>query len=291
MRYLSVGAAGVLISGALLAAANPATADSEVIVDPTPSLEAFAAEQLTKFDKWTPAEYDAAAHAQRIAEVKAAQAEKVAAEEAAQAQAAEEAAQAEKVAAEEAAQAEVVEEAPAPEAAAPAPAAPAVEEKAPVAAPAPAAPAVNIATVAHVAAPAPAQEAPKAPVAAPAPSQNVSAQRQAVVSAALAYAAQNAQFDCTLLATNSIKAAGVNYHGWPVGYMSLGNVVSAAEAQPGDLIYYASNGFGQSHIAVYIGNGQAVHGGWEGMGTKVFSANLPAASAPIYISMSAAYGG
>lgn len=274
MRSLSVGAAGILLSGALLAAANPATADTEVIVDPTPSLEAFAANQLTKFDKWSPVEYDAAAHAQRIAETKAAQAK--AAEEAAKAEA-------EAKAAAEAAKAE--EEA---KAAAPVAEAPATKAASPVA---PIAQASTIITASNTSAPvAPVQAAPAAQ-AASAVSQNVSAQRQAVVSTALAYAAQNAQFDCTLLATNSIKAAGVNFHGWPVGYMSLGHVVSAAEAQPGDLIYYASNGFGQSHIAVYIGNGQAVHGGWEGMGTKVFSASLPTASAPIYISMSAAYGG
>lgn len=284
MRYLSVGAAGVLISGALLAAANPATADTEIVVDPTPSLEAFANKQLTKFDKWTPAEYDAAAHAQRIAEVKAAKAEKLAAEEAEKA-AAEEAKKAE-----EAAQLKAEEEAKAAEAKA-------AEEKAAeeakvaevAAAPAEAAaPAAQhtFTTASNASAPAIKIESSH-----PATPKNISGQRQAVVSAALAYAAQNAQFDCTLLATNSIKAAGVNFHGWPADYMSLGHVVSAAEAQPGDLIYYASNGFGQSHIAVYIGNGQAVHGGWEGMGTRVFSANLPTASAPIFISMNAAYGG
>lgn len=92
--------------------------------------------------------------------------------------------------------------------------------------------------------------------------------------------------DCTMLATNSLKAVGINFHGWPKEYLQLGQVISANEAKPGDLIYYASNGMGQSHIAVYIGNGQAIHGGWNGYTTAQFSANLPAASAPIYISMS-----
>lgn len=92
--------------------------------------------------------------------------------------------------------------------------------------------------------------------------------------------------DCTMLATNSLKAVGINFHGWPKEYLQLGQVISANEAKPGDLIYYASNGMGQSHIAVYIGNGQAIHGGWNGYTTVQFSANLPAASAPIYISMS-----
>ena len=85
-----------------------------------------------------------------------------------------------------------------------------------------------------------------------------------------------------MLATNSLRAAGINFHGWPMDYMSLGSVTS--NPQPGDLVLYQSNGFGQQHIAVYIGNGQAVHGGWNGMGTSIFSVNLPTASAPIFVS-------
>jgi cell wall-associated NlpC family hydrolase len=87
--------------------------------------------------------------------------------------------------------------------------------------------------------------------------------------------------DCTALATNSLAAVGIHYHGWPAGYLSLGRTVSAAEAQPGDLIYYANGGMGMAHIAVYIGNGQAVHGGWNGGTTAVFSANV--GSGPVFI--------
>lgn len=108
------------------------------------------------------------------------------------------------------------------------------------------------------------------------------AKRDAVVAAAQAAASINAQTDCTMLATNSLSAVGINFHGWPMDYMSLGTVTS--NPQPGDLVLYQSNGFGQQHIAVYIGNGQAVHGGWNGMGTSVFSVNLPTASAPIFVS-------
>ncbi|WP_343319524.1 NlpC/P60 family protein [Arthrobacter sp. TMP15] len=89
--------------------------------------------------------------------------------------------------------------------------------------------------------------------------------------------------DCTALASNSLAAAGINFHGWPAGYLSLGRTVSAAEAQPGDLIYYADGGAGLAHIAVYIGNGQAVHGGWNGFTTAVFSANV--GSGPVFIAM------
>ncbi len=86
--------------------------------------------------------------------------------------------------------------------------------------------------------------------------------------AAAAYAQIGVGQDCTALATNALAAAGINYHGWPAGYLSLGRTVSAAEAQPGDLAYYQNGGAGMAHIAVYVGNGMAVHGGWNG-GTTV----------------------
>lgn len=117
------------------------------------------------------------------------------------------------------------------------------------------------------------------------------AARDAVVRSALSQIG-NYQ-DCTMLATNSIKSIGINFHDWPVGYTGLGVTVDRSEAKPGDLIYYERNGFTfadgtpQSHIAVYIGDGMAVHGGWNGMGTEIFSVDLPTATAPIFISLDA----
>ena len=87
--------------------------------------------------------------------------------------------------------------------------------------------------------------------------------------------------DCTMLVTNALKAVGINFHDWPIGYMSLGTVVPASQAQPGDLIYYANGGLGMAHIAVYAGNGQAVHGGWLGNQTVLNSANV--AGGAVYI--------
>lgn len=87
--------------------------------------------------------------------------------------------------------------------------------------------------------------------------------------------------DCTMLATNALAAAGIHFHGWPADYLSLGYTVSAAEAQPGDLIYYADGGIGWAHIAVYAGDGQAVHGGWNGFGTVMASAYV--GSGPVFI--------
>jgi cell wall-associated NlpC family hydrolase len=143
---------------------------------------------------------------------------------------------------------------------------PAVEEAAPApAAQAAAAPKVS-ATVSTASAPA-------------APAASASGKGAAILSAA--YAQLGVMQDCTMLVTNSLAAVGINFHDWPAGYLSLGRTVSAAEAQPGDLIYYADGGAGMAHIAVYAGNGQAVHGGYNGNQTVVFSANV--GSGPVFI--------
>lgn len=87
--------------------------------------------------------------------------------------------------------------------------------------------------------------------------------------------------DCTMLATNSLAAVGIRFHGWPGGYLGLGHIVSAAAAIPGDLIYYANGGMGLAHVAVYAGQGLAIHGGWNGNQTVSFSANV--GSGPVFI--------
>ena len=103
----------------------------------------------------------------------------------------------------------------------------------------------------------------------------------AAIIAAAAFAQLGVAQDCTMLVTNSLAAAGINFHDWPAGYLSLGQTVSASAAVPGDLIYYADGGMGMAHIAVYVGNGQAVHGGWGGNSTAVASAEV--GSGGVYI--------
>lgn len=126
--------------------------------------------------------------------------------------------------------------------------------------------------------------APAAPTPAPAPKPAppvASASGKGATIAAAAYAQIGVAQDCTRLASNALAAAGINFHGWPAGYLSLGRTVSAAEAQPGDLAYYANGGMGMAHIAVYVGNGQAVHGGWNGGTTVLHSVNV--GSGPVFI--------
>ena len=145
--------------------------------------------------------------------------------------------------------------------------APKAETKAAAQTPAPAAPA-------KAATPAPAAQTKPAATTTPSGSKNA-----AIYQAALAQVGRYQ--DCTMLVTNALKSVGINYHDWPAGYMKLGTQVSASQAQAGDLIYYANGGTGLAHIAVYAGNGQAVHGGWLGNQTVVNTANV--GSGPVYI--------
>jgi cell wall-associated NlpC family hydrolase len=100
---------------------------------------------------------------------------------------------------------------------------------------------------------------------------------------AAAYAQLGVHQDCTALVSNSLAAAGIYFHGWPAGYKALGHGESAAQAQPGDLVYYDNAGAGMPHIAVYIGNGQAIHGGMNGGNTEVATAYL--GSGPVFIAI------
>lgn len=82
---------------------------------------------------------------------------------------------------------------------------------------------------------------------------------QKIADAALAQIGVNQ--DCTMLVTNSLAAVGINFHGAPYEYSCLGEWTN--NPVPGDICIY------DGHVALYIGNGQAVHGGWLGYTTIV----------------------
>lgn len=93
------------------------------------------------------------------------------------------------------------------------------------------------------------------------------------------------KYQCTDVAEAAVNCAGLT--GWKTetwtnenggsswqkhfcmaNFLELGPHVSKSKIQPGDLIYYPPGGSrGLEHIAVYIGNGMAVHGNWEKDGT------------------------
>lgn len=82
---------------------------------------------------------------------------------------------------------------------------------------------------------------------------------KAAAIAAAAKAQVGVNQDCTMLVTNSLAAVGIYFHGWPEEYAALGSWTS--NPVPGDIIIYSG------HVAIYIGNGRAIHGGFYGYTT------------------------
>ena len=75
--------------------------------------------------------------------------------------------------------------------------------------------------------------------------------------------------DCSGFVYNALKDAGFNVGRTTAqGYRSQGTVVSKAEMQPGDLIFFGSNPQDASHIGIYIGNGQMIHSAGGSRNTK-----------------------
>lgn len=87
--------------------------------------------------------------------------------------------------------------------------------------------------------------------------------------------------DCVALVRKSIAAAGLPYSGMG-SLFNLGPTIPMSAASPGDVIYYADGGVGRAHVAIYIGGGRAVHGGWSGYNTVVAGVNI-GGSAPVFI--------
>lgn len=94
---------------------------------------------------------------------------------------------------------------------------------------------------------------------------------QGIVNAALAQLGE--MQDCTALVERSLRAVGIPAGdlGTQIGeYTGLGGtLVTSGDYAPGDVLIWSGR-----HVAVYIGNGQAVHGGFGGNQTVVASAFL-----------------
>lgn len=96
----------------------------------------------------------------------------------------------------------------------------------------------------------------------------VSGGNEAVVQAALAQLGVNQ--DCFSMMRRATAAAGYNINSYNAVWAL--QQVSMADAKPGDILYYSNGGRGLPHVAIYLGNGNAVHGGWYGSDTVVASA-------------------
>ncbi len=65
--------------------------------------------------------------------------------------------------------------------------------------------------------------------------------------------------DCSGFVYSALKDAGYNVGRTTAqGYRSYGTSVSKSNMQPGDLVFFGSNG-NATHIGIYIGNGQMIH--------------------------------
>ncbi len=85
-----------------------------------------------------------------------------------------------------------------------------------------------------------------------------------IANAALGMVGTTNGWQCTEVATGALNAAGVGAGVvWPSEYIQYGYYVDPSQAVAGNLIYYNNGGNGYDHIAVYIGDGQAVHGNYS----------------------------
>ena len=121
----------------------------------------------------------------------------------------------------------------------------------------------------------PAPEAPAAPeqtpapapeeTVTPAPEQTASSLGDRISSSAQELVGVTDGLWCTQVVQQALANAGVSdaYQLWPDQYQGVYGYYTDSP-QAGDLIYYNNGGRGVDHIAVYIGNGQAVHGNYNG---------------------------
>ena len=141
----------------------------------------------------------------------------------------------------------------------PAPEAPAAPEQTPEQnpTPAPEAPAAPEQTPA----PAPAPEE----TVTPAPEQTASSLGDRISSSAQELVGVTDGLWCTQVVQQALANAGVSdaYQLWPDQYQGVYGYYTDSPLA-GDLIYYNNGGRGVDHIAIYIGNGQAVHGNYNG---------------------------
>ena len=151
--------------------------------------------------------------------------------------------------------------------------------------PAPEAPAAPEQTPEQNPTPAPEQTPAPAPeeTVTPAPEQTASSLGDRISSSAQELVGVTDGLWCTQVVQQALANAGVSdaYQLWPDQYQGVYGYYTDSPLA-GDLIYYNNGGRGVDHIAIYIGNGQAVHGNYEGK-TVIASAYLSTAASPQFI--------
>ena len=117
----------------------------------------------------------------------------------------------------------------------------------------------------------------------PAPEQTASSLGDRISSSAQELVGVTDGLWCTQVVQQALANAGVSdaYQLWPDQYQGVYGYYTDSPLA-GDLIYYNNGGRGVDHIAVYIGNGQAVHGNYNGK-TVIASAYQSGMGNPQYI--------
>ena len=76
--------------------------------------------------------------------------------------------------------------------------------------------------------------------------------------------------DCTALVENALRAIGYSVGDMsPMGFSSFGFQVSPADAHPGDIMMRGG------HVAIYSGDGLAIHGGFNGSTVETYVDGSP----------------
>ena len=78
--------------------------------------------------------------------------------------------------------------------------------------------------------------------------------------------------DCSGFVLSVFKKYGISLPRTSGSQANAGRKISMAEAQPGDLIFYAKGGR-INHVALYIGGGQVVHASSPKTGIKISNYN------------------
>lgn len=117
----------------------------------------------------------------------------------------------------------------------------------------------------------------------PAPVEVPEAPETSVGSVVAAAAVQDfgVEQECTELVSTALAAADIPYSGMG-NLFNLGPTVAEADATAGDVVYYADGGHGAAHVAIYLGDSTAMHGGWEGGSTVIAGIDIDG-SEPVYI--------
>lgn len=78
--------------------------------------------------------------------------------------------------------------------------------------------------------------------------------------------------DCSGFTMSIFSKYGISLPHHAASQAQMGTKISLAEAQPGDLVFYAKNG-SINHVAIYIGGGQVIHASSPKTGIKISNVN------------------